>query len=51
MTKVKTHMMFQGDAKKAVDLYSSAFKDFEVGDVESYGEGAVSYTHLRAHET
>ena len=39
MTKVKTHMMFQGDAKKAVDLYSSAFKDFEVGDVESYGEG------------
>ena len=39
MTKVKTHMMFQGDAKKAVDLYSSAFKDFEVGEVESYGEG------------
>lgn len=39
MTKVKTYLMFQGDAEKAVDLYSSAFKDFEVGDVESYGEG------------
>ena len=39
MTKVKTHMMFQGDAKKAVDLYSSVFKDFEVGDIENYGEG------------
>ena len=39
MTKVKTHLMFQGDAKKAVDLYSSIFEDFEIGDVESYGEG------------
>ena len=39
MTKVKTHMMFQGDAKKAVDLYSAAFKDFEVGEIESYEEG------------
>ena len=39
MTKVKTHMMFQGDAKKAVDLYSATFKDFEVGEIESYEEG------------
>jgi predicted 3-demethylubiquinone-9 3-methyltransferase (glyoxalase superfamily) len=30
--------MFQGDAQKAVDLYSSVFEDFKVGDVEYYGE-------------
>ena len=39
MTKVRTHMMFQGDAKRAVDLYSSVFEDFEVGEVELYEEG------------
>lgn len=39
MIKVKTHIMFQGDAQEAVDLYSSIFKDFTVGNVESYGEG------------
>ena len=58
MTKVRTHMMFQGDAKAAVDLYSSAFKDFEVGDVESYGEGEqvpagsfrLAYVSFAGHE-
>ena len=39
MTKVKTHLMFQGDAKKAIDLYSSTFKDFEVREIENYEEG------------
>ncbi len=39
MSKVKTHIMFQGDAQKAVDLYSSIFKDFNVSNVERYGEG------------
>ena len=31
--------MFQGDAKKAIDLYSSTFKDFEVREIENYEEG------------
>lgn len=39
MTKVITHIMFQGDAQKAIDLYLSIFKDFTVGNVERYGEG------------
>ena len=39
MTKVKTHLMFQGEAKKAIDLYSSAFKDLEVEEIENYEEG------------
>jgi len=39
MASVKTHMMFQGDGEKAVDLYASVFKDFQVGGVERYGEG------------
>ena len=39
MTKVKTHLMFQGEAKKAIDLYSSVFKDLEVGEIENYEEG------------
>lgn len=38
MTRVKTHIMFQGDAQEAIDLYSSIFKDFTVGNVERYGE-------------
>jgi predicted 3-demethylubiquinone-9 3-methyltransferase (glyoxalase superfamily) len=39
MIKVKTHIMFQGDAQNAVNLYSSIFKDFKVGNLEYYGEG------------
>ena len=31
--------MFQGEAKKAIDLYSSAFKDLKVGEIENYEEG------------
>jgi predicted 3-demethylubiquinone-9 3-methyltransferase (glyoxalase superfamily) len=38
MARVKTHIMFQGDAQEAIDLYSSIFKDFTVGNVERYGE-------------
>ncbi|MCP5432216.1 MAG: VOC family protein [Alphaproteobacteria bacterium] len=37
--KVRTHMMFQGEAEKALALYASAFADFRVGDVARYGEG------------
>jgi len=39
MTKVLTHMMFQGEAEQAIELYSSVFKEFQVGEVEKYGEG------------
>lgn len=39
MAKVKTHIMFQGGAEQAVDLYSSVFTDFQVRDLERYDEG------------
>lgn len=39
MSKVKTHMMFQGEAENAVKLYASVFSDFQVGDIERYAEG------------
>ena len=39
MSKVKTHMMFQGNAEEAINLYSSIFKDFGVRNVERYREG------------
>jgi predicted 3-demethylubiquinone-9 3-methyltransferase (glyoxalase superfamily) len=39
MTKVKTHIMFQGHAQKAIDLYASVFNDFKVGEIVRYGEG------------
>ncbi|WP_420558910.1 VOC family protein [Tepidicaulis sp.] len=39
MSKVKTHMMFQGEAENAVRLYASVFSDFQVGDIERYVEG------------
>ncbi|MCB1673024.1 MAG: VOC family protein [Gammaproteobacteria bacterium] len=37
MPKVKTHLMFQGEAQQAIDLYSSLFSDFTVGATENYG--------------
>ena len=39
MTSVLTHMMFQGDAEKAAELYSSVFKEFLISAAEKYGEG------------
>jgi len=39
MVNVLTHLMFQGEAERAVALYSSVFKDFHIGEVEKYGEG------------
>lgn len=39
MPTVKTHLMFQGDAEDAVNLYASVFEDFRVSAVERYGEG------------
>jgi len=39
MTKVKTHLMFQGDAQKAVDLYAAIFNDFKIINIQHYGEG------------
>jgi len=39
MPKVKTHLMFQGAAEDAIKLYSSTFNDFQVKDIERYGEG------------
>lgn len=39
MPTVKTHLMFQGDAEAAVELYALVFKDFLVCNVERYGEG------------
>lgn len=39
MVKVKTHLMFQGDAEEAIDLYAAVFSEFKVIRVEHYGEG------------
>ncbi|MEO0335443.1 MAG: VOC family protein, partial [Pseudomonadota bacterium] len=41
MNKVKTHLMFQGDAEKAIELYTKVFKDFEVGVIDQYKEGEM----------
>ena len=39
MATVKTHIMFQGDAEDALNLYASAFDDFQVREVERYAAG------------
>ena len=39
MTKVSTHIMFQGDATDAIDLYASIFKDFSILTLERYEDG------------
>ena len=33
MKSAKPFLMFQGDAKAAIDLYQSAFKGFEILDL------------------
>lgn len=38
MTRVSTHLMFQGSATDALDTYSIVFSDFVVENVEKYGE-------------
>ncbi|MGI9399650.1 MAG: VOC family protein [Rhizobiaceae bacterium] len=39
MTRVSTHLMFQGSASEALNAYSNVFSDFNVEKVEKYGEG------------
>ena len=52
MVKVKTHLMFQGDAEKAIDLYSSVFSEFKVISIDHYGEdeqvavGSLKLAHV-----
>lgn len=38
MPSVTTHLMFQGDAMPAIELYSKIFKDFKILSIEKYGE-------------
>lgn len=42
MTTVKTHLMFQGDAEQALELYASVFKEFKVSKMERYDEGDMA---------
>ncbi len=52
MIKVKTHLMFQGDAEEAVEFYSSVFADFEVLSIDRYGDdeqvaaGSLKLAHV-----
>ena len=39
MITVLTHLMFQGEAERALELYSSIFKEFQIGQVEKFGLG------------
>jgi len=39
MTRVLTHLMFQGEAEQALKLYASVFREFRVDETEQYGEG------------
>ncbi|MDE0306675.1 MAG: VOC family protein [Albidovulum sp.] len=38
MPSVSTHLMFQGDANPAIELYSKIFKDFNILSITKYGE-------------
>ena len=40
MTKVSTHLMFQGKATAALDFYKSIFSDFVIEQLEKYGADA-----------
>ena len=41
MARVSTHIMFQGDAAAAIDLYKSVFSDFVVERTETNEAGGV----------
>ena len=42
MTTVSTHLMFQGQAAAALDLYASIFPGFKTIAREDYGEGDMA---------
>ena len=37
--RVATHLMFEGNASQAIELYSSVFPEFRVEHIERYGDG------------
>ena len=37
--RVATHLMFEGSASQAIELYSSIFPEFRVDRIERYAEG------------
>jgi predicted 3-demethylubiquinone-9 3-methyltransferase (glyoxalase superfamily) len=37
--RVATHLMFEGDASAALDLYAAVFAEFRVERIERYGAG------------
>ncbi len=51
--KVRTHLMFEGTASEAMNLYVSLFPDAEILEVERYGpdgpgaEGTIVQAHFR----
>ena len=55
MTRVSTHLMFQGNASDALDFYSSVFADFQTITREDYGaadagpEGTVKLAIISFH--
>ena len=46
MTAVSTHLMFQGDAKAAIELYTSVFPEFSVESMELYVDGEAGAAGL-----
>lgn len=40
MTKISTHLMFQGNAGQALALYCSVFSDFSITRMDKYGDDA-----------
>ena len=45
-TAVSTHLMFQGDAKAAIELYKSVFPEFSVASMELYADGEAGAAGL-----
>lgn len=39
MPLLSTHLMFQGEARQAIALYTSVFSDFSIQSMEEYGAG------------
>ncbi|USD42792.1 VOC family protein [Vibrio sp. SCSIO 43135] len=43
---IKTHLMFEGLAQKAIDLYTSAIPNSDVKSIKHYSDGTIEQAHI-----
>lgn len=48
--KFRTHLMFEGRAQEAIDLYASLFDSAEIGEIQRYENGTIIQAEFKLGE-